>query len=86
MIFFWNRQEVYVGNSMRRFSEIREILAQRKIEYTYKLVNHESARIAGSNRSMRGNAGESLENSTIYYVYVNKKDYDQAVGSIHQIS
>jgi len=85
MIFFWDKQEVYVGNSMRRFSEIREILAQHSIEYTYKLVNHESSRIAGSYRSMRGSAGENMEISTIYYVYVRKKDYEQAVGSIHQL-
>lgn len=84
MIFFWNKQEVYVGNSMKRFAEIREILAQLNIEYSYKLVNHESARIAGSNRSMRGSAGESTENGTIYYVYVHKKDFDRAIGSLQQ--
>lgn len=85
MIFFWNKQEVYVGNSMRRFSEIREILAQRKIEYTYNLVNHESARIAGSDRSVRSSIGENVANSTVYYVYVHRKDYDRAIGYIHQV-
>jgi len=49
-------------------------LNELNIEDSCILVNHESARIAGSNRSMQGNAGESMENSTLFSFCVHKND------------
>jgi hypothetical protein len=38
MIAFWNKREVFMGNSVQRFSHIRAILHANKIRYKYKVV------------------------------------------------
>jgi len=80
MILFWNRKEVYMGNSLERFYEARQRLEDNGIKYDYKLVSNNSASLFGSSRSQFGSFGENLQLSTMYYLYVHKKDYDYACG------
>lgn len=78
MIGFWNRKELYMGCSMNRWNDIRNILSDNEIKYTYKVVNRNGA----TGRSTRGTIGERTEFSYMYYVYVHKNDYERAYDMI----
>ncbi|MBN7774330.1 hypothetical protein [Clostridium aminobutyricum] len=80
MIMIWNRKEVLVGWSMEQFYEVRQILANNKIKYTYKVVNN-----GGATRGRMGRFGENMQYSVTNYVYVHKKDYDYACGLLRNI-
>ena len=82
MIMFWNRNEVYTGFSMKRFSEVRDILSLNGIKYTYKVVNRNTSSGFDSNRSRTGTLGEKSQLAYEYYVYVHKHDYDNAYSII----
>lgn len=75
---FWNQKEVFVGYSLQKFSEICKVLSVNKIKYKYKVVNRNSAGIFDSRRAKVGSFGENMDYSNTYYVYVHKKDYENA--------
>lgn len=78
MITYWNRKEVYMGNSLTRCGEIRKLLSQNRVKYVCKVVNRQSM----SHRVNRGAFLENLESGTLYYTYVKKSDYDDATKFI----
>ena len=78
MIMIWNRKEVFVGNSMEKFSKIRDTLASNNIKYIYKVVNRNNSAALGSSRARTGTLGEKSEFAYEYYIYVHKNDYDNA--------
>ncbi|GAA0180914.1 hypothetical protein SH2C18_35260 [Clostridium sediminicola] len=77
MIMIWNRKEVFMGYSLKKFNEVREILAANKIKYNCKVVNNNRG-TKGSIRSIIGNFGENMDYAYTYYIYVHKEDYDNA--------
>ena len=78
MITYWNRKEVYMGNSLTRCGEIRRLLSQSRVKYVCKIVNRQSP----SHRVNRGTFLENLDGGTLYYIYVKKSDYDAATKLI----
>ena len=70
----WNQKEVFMGYSLQKFNEVRNILIENKIKYKYKVVNN----MSNSRQSITGSFGESMNYTNIYYIYVHKKDYDDA--------
>ncbi|WFA10164.1 hypothetical protein [Tissierella sp. Yu-01] len=80
MITIFNRKEVCVCQSMERFSEIRNLLMQSNIKYTYRIMDRNSSNVLGSQRSRAGTLGQNINALKMYYVYVHKKDYDTAIG------
>jgi len=76
----WNQKEVFVGYSLKKLNEVREILAVNKIKYKYRVVNNNNNNVYlfGSRRGRTGTFGENMEYSNMYYVYVHKLDYDNA--------
>lgn len=85
MIMIWNRKELFVGNAMQRFNEIRYALAANKIDYTYRIVNSATPTMFGvSNQSRNGTFGVNMDYTRTYYLYVNKRDYDKAQGVLHK--
>lgn len=82
MITIWNQKEVFVGYSLQKFNEVRSLLDVNKIKYKYRVVNHNSAYLFSSRRARTGTFGENMEYSNMYYVYVHKKDYDNAIAAI----
>ncbi|MGL6174432.1 MAG: hypothetical protein ACRC1P_07460 [Cellulosilyticaceae bacterium] len=78
MITVFNKKEIYVGTSMQRFGEIRDILETNKIKYTYKVVNRNNSQICGAKRGYTGTIGEKAQLAYTYYIYVLKKDYEHA--------
>ncbi len=81
MIIIWNQREVFMGNSMQRFSEVRTILDTNKIKYKYKVVSLNQ----GVTRGRTGTFGENIDYLNTYYIYVHKKDYDNACAILHHL-
>ncbi len=78
-MWFWNRIEVYCGYSLTEFSELRDILASKGLNYSYRLVNRSSSASFASNRARSGTFGQNPALDTQYYLYVHKKDYENAM-------
>jgi len=72
-MFLFNREEVYVGFSLKELANVREALAVDGIQYKYRVVNLSGNK---SRRSFGGyNGNRDFERQ--YYVYVQKKDYER---------
>lgn len=79
MIMIWNRKEVFVGNSLQKFTEVRDTLSSNEIKYKYKVVDSTSPSYFGSsNRARTGTFGVNMDYTKTYYIYVHKNDYDNA--------
>ena len=81
MIMIWDQKEVFVGYSLQKFDEVCQILALNKIDYKHRLINNDNS----SRRARTGTFGEKMEYSITYYVYVHKKDYDNACAVLRNI-
>lgn len=84
MITIFNRKEICVCQSMERFSEISSLLIESNIKYTYRIVDRNGSNIIGSQRGRTGTFGQNMNISKTYYVYVHKKDYDDAIGLVNK--
>lgn len=83
-MFFWRRKEVYMGASPQEYAAVRGKLAAARIPYDIKAVSRFGlGGGSGFSRSMVGSMGERTEYMNLYYVYVDKKDYDRAMQAIH---
>lgn len=82
MITIFNRKEVCVCQSIERFNEIRNILIENNIKYTYRVIDRNSSNVVGSQRGRTGTFGQNMNASKAYYVYVHRKDYDNAIGLV----
>lgn len=80
MIMIWNQREVFMGYSLQKFNEVREILAANRIKSKYRVVYNKSS----SRRGRTGTFGENMEYSNLYYIYVHKKDYENACAVLQK--
>ena len=71
-MFFWNRREVYCGQSEAAFRAVCDILSNNDIAYTFKLRRHNLMPGQGGGRATIDSA------ATLYYIYVDKSDAEQA--------
>lgn len=85
MIMIWSQREVFVGYSLEKFNEVRQILSANKIEYNHRLVNNHKTYAFSSRRARTGTFGENMNYSITYYVYVHKKDYENACAILKNI-
>ena len=65
MILPWNRYEVYLGTSKKRFNEILDILSAHKIKYHYRFEGG----------GIIGGTGENF--NQLQYIFIHKKDVDK---------
>jgi hypothetical protein len=72
MIF--NRKELFIGGSMKRFAEIRGILESADILYRTKVKDRYSQWSAGATRRT---VVPGMEPQMLYVVYVHKNDYQR---------
>lgn len=84
MLTFWNRAEVYFGNSKARHDEICEMLAQNHIQYTtrYKQTTHGYP--VGRARNTPGAADLAHDWTRQYYIYVHRENKETAEFLIHR--
>ena len=81
MIRIWNRKEVYIGDSAKRFEEIKDILSKNGIDYTYKSVDKKNPNLFRG----RGSIGIPFVDDTfraMHYIYTYNKDYDKVMSLI----
>lgn len=82
MITALNRETIYIGNDMGKFSLIRDILAREGIDYKYKIsnpLNRFGTPGGGTMRSMTGGFGYGgAPVADTYEVFVHRKDYEKA--------
>lgn len=81
MILFWNWREVYVGVSIQKFNEIRNLLRSQDIRYQTK-TRDSSARDQGLGRGRRGSTGENRKFSKTYSIYVHRRDYERVMQQL----
>ena len=85
MIMIWDQKEVFMGTDLQGFNEACNILSANGIKYEYKVVDRNSPSLFGtSRRATTGTFGEDVDSSKTYYIYVHKKDYDNAYGLIRK--
>lgn len=72
-MWFWNRSEVYHGFSLKEQSEVRESLRAHHIKYDFRIIN------LNSDRNKKGSYGINKKYETEYYIYVLKKEYQNAL-------
>jgi hypothetical protein len=85
-MFFFNKEEVYIGYSMDEFSKVRGILKSKGIKYTYKVIGRATQwRGNGSTRGNFGSIGVNKNYEQQYVVFVKKKDAENVKYLIQSI-
>lgn len=86
MLTIFNRRELLTTYSMQQQSEARETLTAHNIPYEIKTVNRKSpSPVASGSRARTGTLGENLDQMYEYQIFVNKKDYDEAMALLRGI-
>lgn len=80
MLTIFNRKELCISRSIESQAEIRDILQNNGIEYTFKIIDHNN--YYGNEIATRA-AYKSRE--ILYRFYVHKKNYDVALFLIQKI-
>lgn len=81
MITIFNRKELISTFDMRKQGNIRQVLAQNKIDYNVKIFNREStSSFLTRGRTAIGTYGKKSE--TEYVIYVRKIDFEKAVLAV----
>lgn len=83
MILMCNRKEIYHGFSISEFNRIKDILSRESINYDFRTVNRNTSAGFDTSRGRIGSMGENMKYSYEYYIYIHKKDYDEAVFLIN---
>ena len=82
-MFFFNKREVYIGNSISESARVRDILSAHNIPYQIKVISHQGQWTGrGAVRSYSGSAGVNLDLDRQTIIYVKKKDYEEAAHFI----
>lgn len=82
MLTLFNRKELAICQTQERFNDIRDILINNKIRYSYGIKDRNSSNFMGSQRGRTGTFGQNLDVSKTYYIYVHKNDYNEALELI----
>lgn len=79
-MWFWKREEIWIGYSMEEFNRLRRILDQSGIQYDYKIKDRMKLDLAGSHGGINGMArmGENPSYSKQYCLYVQKENFEYA--------
>lgn len=74
------QEKIKGGQDMKRFSEIRNLLAEEGIDYKYKVKN-QMGEWSGEHGTIRSNMGMLGQDSSLdyeYEIFVHKDDYERA--------
>jgi len=78
MITVFNRKELLITFSCKRQIEVRALLEEHNINYTYKIINRNSSSPFGDTRLRTGILGQNMESTYQFIFYVHKADYEKA--------
>jgi hypothetical protein len=78
-MWFFNKEEIYIGYSMEELSKVRGILENKGIKYTYKVIDRSGQWLGrGTTRGNFGIIGMNSNYEKQYVVSVKKKDSENA--------
>lgn len=82
-MFLFNKREVYIGRSISESARVRDILLAHNIPFQIKIISHLGQWTGrGTIRSNSGSVGVNLDLDRQTYIYVKKKDYEEAAHFI----
>lgn len=84
-MFFFLKEEIYVGFSMKELAKVRNILDQENVKYTIKVTDSFGQSVGPG--TVRGNVGSFGVDSNYekqYSVLVKKKDAEHAKYLVHR--
>ena len=79
MLTIINRKELCITRTIESQAEVRDVLQQNEIEYTFKIIDHNNY----SNEFMMRASTHNRE--ILYRFYVRKQDYERACYLIKNI-
>jgi len=80
MITIWNQREVFIGNPSKELKSTTDTLSKNKIKYKCRIFSADSVHFLNSKILSLDFFNVKNDTSRIYYVYVHKKDFDNAVS------
>ena len=86
MITIFNRKELLSTFDMQRQGAVRQLLGDKGIDYSVKVINRGGPSPAGAGNWMRtGSMGEKLSMEYEYIIYVNKSQYEEACAVLRSL-
>lgn len=78
-MFLFNREEVYIGFSMKDAHKVMDILKENRIKYQYKVINlSQKWTERGIPRNTSGSIGTNREYNIEHIVYVKNENLEEA--------
>ena len=84
MITIWNQREVFIGNPSEELKSTMNTLSENKIKYKYRVFSDSSVHFLNSTIASLGIFISKNDCSKIYYVYLHKKDYADALAVLEK--
>jgi len=82
MITIWNQREVFIGNPSIELKSTVNVLSEKKIKYKCRIFSDNSVHFLNSTIASLGIFSSKDDSAKIYYVYVHKKDYENALAAL----
>lgn len=85
-MFYFIKEDVYVGYSMKELAMVREVLTREGIKYNYKVIDTSGEWSGpGTSRGRFGSSKTDPELEKQYIVSVRKKDAVNAKHLVHSV-
>ena len=83
----WNRRELWMGSSQKKFSQIKNLLRENGIPYDFNVrsTGWSGGRGLGDRGAAAMRTGEYVEELNTYYIYVHKYEYEKAAHLIRKV-
>lgn len=80
-MFFFDKEEVYIGYSLEDVSKIINILSDKNIKYDYKVMKY----LNSSDRFTFKRVGINMDYETQYTISVKNKNYEEARYLVNKV-
>ena len=80
MITIWNQREVFIGSPSQELKSVIDTLSENKIQYKCRVFSDSSAHLLNSKLLSIDIFDLNHDSSKIYYVYVHRRDFDNALA------
>lgn len=76
---------LYIGNSLKEFNCIRDVLDKNKIKYKFTQTSHEQDFLAPGRGSVRSFGANFSHSAPVYEIIVKEQDYDNAQYQVRDV-
>jgi|GEM_PF-380747 len=81
LIFFFNKQDVYIGYSIEEVAKVINIFKENDIKYAYKLTKH----LSDSDMISFERVGMNMDYDAQYTISVKERDYEEAKYLVNKV-